>query len=309
MVSIIIPYYNRLGKLKRTLDSIDRQTYKNVEVIIVDDCSNEENSPELLLTPQIKYIRNKVNQGPGLSRNIGMDHANGDYIAFLDSDDYWNEKFLELTLEALKSNHKAIMAYANGYYVDEQGNVLEEMRKEAPKQETILPNILDDGRPWGTGGCVWDLNQIKDIRWIDSRTWEDYAFDIEVAIRCNTIAYVDSFLVYYDRSDDPEKISVQKDYLKSEIAKNKVLVYITNLIADSRFSNSKPIKSLLLSHALTNCMFLLRLDIKKLDFYKNIRYIYNKMDGKLFLLNERILVGLNKRIIIRFLMFLRTLNL
>src|SRR6187399_2065555 len=100
LVSVIIPFYNRIGLLKASIQSVIRQTYKPIELILVDDHSEEVfdsdfikeyNSKEF----RIKVIRNEKNIGPGLAREAGRLIAKGDYFAYLDSDDFWHEEFLE----------------------------------------------------------------------------------------------------------------------------------------------------------------------------------------------------------------------
>ena len=91
-ITIVIPVYNVENYLRQCLDSVINQTYKNLEIICVDDCSTD-NSPQILQEyaqkdDRIKLIFNEKNSGPGLSRNKGIEIATGDYIHFLDSDDW-----------------------------------------------------------------------------------------------------------------------------------------------------------------------------------------------------------------------------
>ena len=101
MTSIIIPYHNRPVKLKRCLNSIFQQTYQDFEILIIDDYS--KTPLQLEVDNRVRILRNRKNLGPGLSRNVGLDNAKGEYIAFLDSDDYWDKEFLALTTKALNS--------------------------------------------------------------------------------------------------------------------------------------------------------------------------------------------------------------
>lgn len=97
-VSIVIPVFNRSNIISRTLDSIVAQTYKNIEVIIVDDCSSDSLSLKAILDQydlNINYIRHEINLHGGAARNTGIDASNGEYIAFLDSDDLWHPEKLE----------------------------------------------------------------------------------------------------------------------------------------------------------------------------------------------------------------------
>ena len=95
LISVIIPYYKNIKFIEKAINSILNQTYKNLEIIIIYDDDNLDDLKFLQkLTAnqnKIKLIVNKTRSGAGLSRNIGRSIANGEYIAFLDSDDYWDD--------------------------------------------------------------------------------------------------------------------------------------------------------------------------------------------------------------------------
>lgn len=101
LVSVVIPTYNRKHTLKRCIDSVLNQTYKNYEIIIVDDCSTDgtmeyvEAEYGAISDINIVYVRNDNNLGAAGSRNAGVSYANGEYIAFHDSDDEWLPDKLE----------------------------------------------------------------------------------------------------------------------------------------------------------------------------------------------------------------------
>lgn len=109
MISIIIPTFNRGNTIKRSIESVLNQTYKDIEVVVIDDCSTD-NTYEIIKEikdRRIYYYKNKNNLGACFSRNFGVSIARGEYIAFQDSDDEWlpgklneQEKFLnEMTCD------------------------------------------------------------------------------------------------------------------------------------------------------------------------------------------------------------------
>ena len=101
-VSIIIPVYNRSSLLKRALDSIYNQTVAEYEIIVVDDGSTDNTAEMLrLFFPEINYFY-QSNQGVSAARNKGLEHAKGDWLAFLDSDDEWLPGKLETQINALQ---------------------------------------------------------------------------------------------------------------------------------------------------------------------------------------------------------------
>lgn len=102
MVSIITPTYNAGRFIEETIKSVINQTYTDWEMIIVDDCSND-NTVELvnsycLLDNRIKLYRLGINSGAAVARNLGLENAKGRFIAFLDSDDLWDTNKLEKQL-------------------------------------------------------------------------------------------------------------------------------------------------------------------------------------------------------------------
>ena len=111
-LSIIIPTYNREEYIKRCLESALNQTYKDIEVIIVDDGStdNTEKIIKSYKDKRIKYFKN-TNHGIGFSRNFGLDKANGDYIFFLDSDDYLDNNMAKTVIDNIKDNDILIFDY------------------------------------------------------------------------------------------------------------------------------------------------------------------------------------------------------
>lgn len=93
LVSVIIPTYNRSDRILRAIESVLHQTYENIEVIIVDDCSSDDTAETIkqfaLSDSRIKYFCLDQNSGPSKARNVGAEKASGEYIAFHDDDDEW----------------------------------------------------------------------------------------------------------------------------------------------------------------------------------------------------------------------------
>lgn len=110
LISIVMPYYNAAKYIKETVNAIINQTYKDWELIIVDDCSTALETPELLhevelLDSRIQVIRSEVNGGAGAARNLGIAAAQGRYLAFCDSDDWWYPDKLEEQLKFMQENN------------------------------------------------------------------------------------------------------------------------------------------------------------------------------------------------------------
>lgn len=120
LVSVVIPFYNNKKWLPRALNSILSQTYNNIEVIVVDDGSEEDISDiQEMQDERVKLYRNK-NFGPAFSRNYGISKSNGKYISFLDSDDFWEENKLEIQISAMEKNNAVWSQHNYYYYYDEK---------------------------------------------------------------------------------------------------------------------------------------------------------------------------------------------
>lgn len=265
LVSVIIPYYNRPIKIKRCIDSVLAQGYTNYEIIVVDDCSE---IPYESHNERVQIVRNESNLGPGLSRNRGKELAKGDYIAFLDSDDYWHPDFLEACIEVYNTHTNISMVYANSMKVNE-GIIKEAKRLRNFERNHILPDILFKGRAYATSACLWNMNFVKNINWIDARCWEDYAFDVEVAIANNLIVAIDKKLVYYDTSGD-DKLSKQKN---TDIAKekNKSIYHISEQLLHSRYNEDLAVKKYISILIILNIVKLLEYEVSDKAYYDKLK--------------------------------------
>jgi|TARA_B110000114_G_scaffold185283_1_gene231650 teichuronic acid biosynthesis glycosyltransferase TuaG len=108
LVSVILPYFKKKEFIEDSINSVLKQTYKNLEIIIIyDDTDRQDLSIIKKLKSydhRINYILNVSNVGAGESRNIGIRHAKGKYISFLDADDIWNTNKMETQIKFMKKN-------------------------------------------------------------------------------------------------------------------------------------------------------------------------------------------------------------
>ncbi len=126
-ISVIIPTYNRFEMLKRALNSVLSQSFKDFGIIAIDDASTDDTMERMqrvfkaeIETGRIKYVRNEKNQGRSACRNTGIKLAKTELITFLDDDDYWLQEHLHV-LNSFMIEHKNIgIAFANWHIVNEQ---------------------------------------------------------------------------------------------------------------------------------------------------------------------------------------------
>lgn len=124
LVSIIVPVYNSEKFLEDTIRTIEEQTYTKWELIFVNDCSKDKSTKiieeKIKENSKIKLINLKQNSGAATARNIGIDNAKGQYIAFLDADDLWNKEKLEKQIKFMKEKECAF-SFTDYEFANEEG--------------------------------------------------------------------------------------------------------------------------------------------------------------------------------------------
>lgn len=138
MVSVIMPTYNCGKFIAETLDSIRAQTYENWEIVIVDDCSNDDTKEiverYIAEDKRIRYYCLEENSGAAIARTKSMELAEGEYIAFCDSDDLWMPEKLEKQLKFMKEKGCAFSCTAYEQ-IDEEGQPLNRVIKSIEKTD------------------------------------------------------------------------------------------------------------------------------------------------------------------------------
>lgn len=145
LVSVITPTYNCADFIVSTIESVQKQTYENWEMIIVDDCSTDRTKEIVERIAEsdnrVRYYCLDKNSGAAVARTKAMELANGEYMAFLDSDDIWLPNKLELQLEFMKKNNYSFSGTAYEQ-IDEDGNLLGKIIK-IPKKVDYNRLLLD----------------------------------------------------------------------------------------------------------------------------------------------------------------------
>lgn len=143
-VSVIIPTYNRANYICEAIDSVLNQTFQDFEIIVVDDGSTD-NTREVLeqYNKRIKYFY-KTNGGEASARNLGVERSNGEYIAFLDSDDLWLPDKLKKQMTVFEKNSDIGLVYAQVYSIDKNGHLTGQIKPAKPARN--LNDLLDGHR-------------------------------------------------------------------------------------------------------------------------------------------------------------------
>lgn len=195
MVSVIIPVYNSAKYIAETMRSAINQTYKNIEIVLVDDCS-KDNSKEIIESfmnenNNIIYFQQEKNRGAALSRNKALDLAKGRYVAFLDSDDLWYPEKIEKQLHIMQEKNIAF-CYTAYKIVDSKGSVIKNKTKiiERAEYKNLLKRTIIS-----TPTVVIDRHLVGDLKMPNRRTGQDYAYWL-LLLRNVKVAYgIDEALV------------------------------------------------------------------------------------------------------------------
>ncbi len=209
-ISIIVPVYNVEKYLRRCVDSLVTQTYENLEILLIDDGSRDGS---LSICREYEKIDSRVrvfhkeNEGLGLTRNYGTARAVGDYITFVDSDDYLVPDAMEVLIKKAWETQADIIS-ANMYYKDKPMDVfLPERLYDSDEIQRILmvrmmgnsPNILDGFSYTSTAKLFKrELFAEKKLLFPSEREliWEDLAFSVNAFPVCGAI-YITHYPIYY----------------------------------------------------------------------------------------------------------------
>jgi hypothetical protein len=144
LVSVIMPAYNVASFIGEALDSVFAQTYRNFEVIVVNDGSPDSNVLECVLKSyleRIVYIE-QVNRGAAGARNTGIRHARGGFLAFLDSDDSWTPEYLASQMGALENNPSLDVVYSDAFYYSDSQSPGKRFMDACPSQGPVTLESL-----------------------------------------------------------------------------------------------------------------------------------------------------------------------
>jgi teichuronic acid biosynthesis glycosyltransferase TuaG len=197
-ISIIIPYYKKKSFFLKSLKSAINQTYRNFEIIIIyDDPSRtdlEYIKRIVKFNTKITLLINNKNLGAGYSRNKGIEHSKGDYIAFLDSDDLWDSKKLSTQIKFMRKNN-VNFSHTSYKIIDEKNNIL---GNQIAKKYTSYSDLLKS--------CDIGLSTVivkKDIivknNFPKLKTKEDYSLWLKL-VKKNKILGINQFLCSWRKS-------------------------------------------------------------------------------------------------------------
>lgn len=205
LITVIIPVYNVKPYLSKCLESVGKQSYKNLEIILVDDGSDDGSfsicKEFSKRDSKIKLYHTK-NLGLSHARNVGLDHANGEYIVFVDSDDYIHENMISTMMDKAEDADLVICNYKK---------VLNDTKKEIPQDAKCLKDDSWNYKQFwehyylknlSVFCCVaWNKlykrKLFKNIRYPINEIHEDEYIINDIVSRCNKIKIINDVLYYY----------------------------------------------------------------------------------------------------------------
>lgn len=311
MVSVIIPTYKRAKYIERAIDSVLNQTYKEYEIIVVDD--NNPNTTDRKQLEKIMnkykenkkiiYIQHEKNRNGAAARNTGIRIARGEYITFLDDDDYFLPDRIRKLVDILERNKEYNVAYSSVVIVENKKIV---RIKRAQKQENLKIELLKQKSFFGTGSNMFfKAEELKKINGFDESFKRNQ--DLEVMIRFlrkNKIIALDEPLVVKDQEDRTNEpttqdlLEIREYFLRrfkndiQEIPEKINEIYAANYysilsyaLTKKDFKMAKKINEKLLQYTNMNIKMKLKLIIYFLDFYmpfmiKGKNYLQNVAEIK-----------------------------
>ena len=223
--SIVIPIYNSYNLLGKCLENLENQTFKDFEIVAIDDCSTDNSFIELQNYSKnsklnFHIFKNDKNSGPGATRNNGIRNATGEYILFIDSDDYIETNSLELINKVIEEN-KVDCVIFDFVQIMKHNKI---KRKSINKKESQYIDTNDALIYCNASTCgkVYLLDIIKNnkIEFPDLMRNEDFVFNKLALAKCNKIYYLNESL--YNYIDNPDSLMNNKKLIDE---KNNIVAF------------------------------------------------------------------------------------
>jgi len=284
MISIILPIYNEEKTIERMLKTIVNQTYSNYEVILINDGSKDKTHEicerYTALDSKFKYFYQK-NSGVAKARNFGLQESKGNYIGFLDADDYIEPDYLEKLIKGYTDSHPVDLVVCS--YV--QNGEVRQFNNKIINKEQALRELLEIK---GSKGYLWNKLFHRQTILRNSLTFDgnikvasDLPFCVEYIIQINNIKYISDVLIHY---------SVNSSSISNDITNPKILTQLDaidkciNLLKKGSYSEeivNKYITAYI--RTATGILFRRKFSFTKRTYYKlsdalNI-YDINKIQG------------------------------
>lgn len=244
LISVIIPVYNTAEYLDKCLESISNQTYENLELIVVDDGSTDD-SPRICdewagKDKRFNIIHQK-NAGQSAARNKGIDVAKGDYLAFVDSDDYVSEDYMLKLYETLQQNDADISVCAYYEHKDGQTRVLGPVDNYSMDRNMALEKLVENKEFqsffWT---CLFKKELFNDVRLPVGRNYEDLAVIYKLFYNAQKVCSTNEPLYHYQKRVG----SMSYNDATAEVWHEKCHFNVTSQVERTEFFKEKGLENL-----------------------------------------------------------------
>ena len=314
MVSIIIPIYKVEDYLEKCIQSVILQTYKNIEIILVDDGSPDR-CPEIcdnyaILDARIKVVH-KPNGGLSSARNAGIKCAVGDFICFLDSDDYVDEKYVEKMLDCVKSGDGTVdlvvsnFDYVYSDHIADKNIKYEEKVYSKKEYIELMFTTSNNVRLILSNAKLYRKSLFDDCLYKEGIIHEDEEIIFKIINACRQIKIINDVLYHYVQRDGSimSSLKLEKEEILLSISLERYQYLLSNgfqknIINKAHYYYISTILNLFKHAIRANCM-------EQCDFYKDM---YKKNSKKLKSLKLRLRLAL-KYVLIKIRIFDKIKNI
>lgn len=258
LVTVLVPSYNHSKYIKKRIETIINQTYKNIELFVIDDSSSDDTDrilKEILASYSFRYFCNKKNSGtPFSSWEKLLKIANGKYIWICESDDYAAPNFLETGIKTLEKEEQRVLFYCNSYVIDEKDTIIDHTKsyfhdiwKESRWDSTFVSNGIDELVGYQIRGQVVPnmssaiINASafkKAYRSVLKRfhLTGDWLF-IGYLLKYGKVVFCKKTLNFYRKHDITSRNRVKSARSQAEFIVTKYLLYKGSKVKKSNFTN------------------------------------------------------------------------
>ena len=278
LISVIVPVYNAEKYLHRCVDSILNQTYKNLEIILIDDGSKDSSGTicdaYAAKDSRIKVIHQK-NFGVSAARNAGLDAAFGDYITFVDSDDSIKADMLEKLVSKLQRENADLVIC--GSLIDNGIRLTKHPKKCKEKiystEELMKDYVCADWIFTGPCNKLYKYELFNDIRFPEFRAHEDAFIMHHILGQCKKAVFIEKYLyIQYLRQNSTERSKFSQDKLTLLDCADDLLLY---------YQKNFPMLYKYVAYRKVNEIAVILADILKSGMYQSQRLLYHRLYQKM----------------------------
>lgn len=305
-ISVIVPVYNMEKKLRRCLDSLINQTLREIEIIVINDGSKDGSLNIIKSYAQNNsniVIIDRENRGISASRNEGIEHANGKYIGFVDSDDYVELNMFEQLYNVIENNSADIVVCNYKIFNENNSSVIYEEVTSKTDINTFKknPRMVNDIHymPWNK---LYKRELFDCVTFPINTKYEDLSTIIKVFSKANKIVPCKEFLYNYLLNENGETLTIDERIFDIIDILNDIVIYFKNSDSSKQFNDeleklcvSKIMMYKTLSYGLKNKHKILEFSFKSLKFLdSNFENWRNNYKFKTKKLKEKIMNIINR---------------